>query len=174
MLWKMHTNLEAKKWTNLGRMWFCLVELCDLLVSQHLRNWFLLLVVLFTKLLFFFFFGWIWNMQELRAFRVFDYWKAMVLLGLELIGINVEDPWVGDFHFRDLRIFMNNCFATRAVHSVLRWLVLNMKMGILLNLTFIFLFFKHYLWSTHLYNLVPSLMGLVMCKGAGQKLFVFI
>ena len=58
-------------------------------------------------------------MQELRAFKVFDYWKAMVLLGLELIG-NVEDPWVGDFHFRDLRTFMKNCFATRAVRSVLR------------------------------------------------------
>ena len=108
-------------------------------------------------------------MQELRAFKVFDYWKAMVLLGLELIG-NVEDPWVGDFHFRDLRTFMNNCFATRAVHSVLRWLVLNMKMGILLNLSFFFFFFG----STHLYNLVQSLMGLVMCKVAGQKLFVFI
>ena len=58
-------------------------------------------------------------MQELRAFKVFDYWKAMVLRGLELIG-SVEDPWVGDFHFRDLRTFMNNSFATRAVHSVLR------------------------------------------------------
>ena len=50
---------------------------------------------------------------------MFDYWKAMVLLGLELIG-SVEDPWVGDFHFRDLRTFMNNSFATRAVYSVLR------------------------------------------------------
>ena len=59
-------------------------------------------------------------MQELRAFRVFDHWKAMVLLGLELIGINVEDPWVGDFHFRDLRTCMNNCFPTRAVHPILR------------------------------------------------------
>ena len=58
-------------------------------------------------------------MQELRAFGVFDYWKAMVLFGLELTG-NVEDPWVGEFHIRDLRTFMNNCFATRAVHSVLR------------------------------------------------------
>ena len=58
-------------------------------------------------------------MQELRAFKVFDYWKAMVLRGLELIG-SVEDPWVGDFHFRDLKTFMNNSFATRAVHSVLR------------------------------------------------------
>ena len=36
-------------------------------------------------------------MQELRAFKVFDYWKAMVLRGLELIG-SVEDPWVVDFH----------------------------------------------------------------------------
>ena len=35
---KIHTNLDEKNWTNLARMWFCLVKLCDLEVSQHLRN----------------------------------------------------------------------------------------------------------------------------------------
>ena len=56
---------------------------------------------------------------RVESFQSVYYWKAMVLLGLELIG-SVEDPWVGDFHFRDLRTFMNNSFATIAVHSVLR------------------------------------------------------
>ena len=56
---------------------------------------------------------------RVESFQSVYYWKAMVLLGLELIS-SVEDPWVGDFYFRDLRTFMNNSFATIAVHSVLR------------------------------------------------------
>ena len=31
---KIHRNLEENNWTNLGSMRFCLVELCDLQVSQ--------------------------------------------------------------------------------------------------------------------------------------------
>ena len=56
---------------------------------------------------------------RVESFQSVYYWKAMVLLGLELIG-SVEDPWVGDFYLRDLRTFINNSFATIAVHSVLR------------------------------------------------------
>ena len=74
---KIHTNLDEKNWTNLARMWFCLVKLCDLEVSQHLRNWFLLCLLCFSHN--YIFFCWIWNMRKLRIFRVLDYWKVMVL-----------------------------------------------------------------------------------------------
>ena len=35
---KIHTNLDEKNWADLAGMWFCLVKLCDLEDSKHLRN----------------------------------------------------------------------------------------------------------------------------------------
>ena len=101
---KMHTNLEAKKWTNLGKMWFCLVGLCDLQVSQHLRNWILLLIVLFTQLLIFFFF-WVeyglcksWEFLECLTIGsqwFYDNWVMMFSISsLFLIGKFTMHHWV--------------------------------------------------------------------------------
>ena len=89
-------------------------------------------------------------------------------VGLELIAnifhlsMGNEDPLHEQlFCYKRIAVVLSNLL------SVLRWLVLNKKRAILLNLSF-------YLWNTHRYNLIQSLMGLVMYKGAGQKPFLFI
>ena len=41
-------TLGQKKWTNLARMWYFSVDLYDLQLSWCLRNWILLLAVIFT------------------------------------------------------------------------------------------------------------------------------
>ena len=52
-----------------------------------------------------------------------------------------------------------------------RWLVLNKKRGgVLLNLSF----YCNIIFEIHLYSLIQNLMGLVLYKGTGQKLFLFI
>ena len=102
---KIHTNVEAKKnWTNL-QLSRHLQEFNNIACCAfHITTWVFLLNM---------------DCARVETFQSVYYWKAMVLLGLELIG-SVEDPWVGDFYFRDLRTFMNNSFATITVHSVLR------------------------------------------------------
>ena len=67
---KIHTNLAAKNWTNSQLSWH-LQEFNNIACwAFHITTW-----------VFFFFFGWIWTMQELRAFRVFTIGKQWFFLG---------------------------------------------------------------------------------------------